>query len=201
MTTTIKAFSDTTRTGGTELVTRTNLAGNKVGLDINIEGSNLTLLNTEYTEAATDSTITGIVTMAENPSDRIYPIQADSKRSVYVHLRDHGLKSGQPIPTSPQGRNADWSHSSSSVTTSSSTIASSSATRGYLLVQNISDTSVFINLIGASAVVNQGIELKPKGGFYEAHIGLGGVPRLAVNAIHGGTGSKTVLVTTGSYTD
>jgi len=71
------------------------------------------------------------------------------------------------------------------------------ATRRYALFINDSDTVIYLNLGGASAV-NQGIRLNANGGSYEMSAQCGNLYTGAVNANHGGGAvDKLLLVTTG----
>lgn len=85
------------------------------------------------------------------------------------------------------------SHSTHSAGTSSGEAVSSNSDRRYLLLINDSDTDIYIKF-GASAVVSEGIRIGSAGGSYEASPRNGNLDIRAVNAIHGGTGSKTLLV-------
>lgn len=77
--------------------------------------------------------------------------------------------------------------------TSTAALAANTNRVGALLV-NDSDTTIYLKL-GAAAVVNQGIRLNANGGSLEMNAALGNLYSGAVNAIHGGVGSKVLLVT------
>lgn len=68
--------------------------------------------------------------------------------------------------------------------------------RVYVLLVNDSDTTIYIGL-GAAAVANQGIRINAEGGAYEMSKALGNLYTGAINAIHGGSGNKTLLVSEG----
>lgn len=87
-------------------------------------------------------------------------------------------------------------HTHPNATTSSGAMLAANADRNYALIQNDSDTVVYIK-IGAAAVVNQGIRLNANGGAYEMSAKNGNLSRLAINGIHAGVGNKAILVTEG----
>jgi len=87
-------------------------------------------------------------------------------------------------------------HTAVVVTTASGIALAANANRLYALLINDSDTVIYINL-GATAVANQGIRLNAGGGSYEMSKKLGNLYTGVINAIHGGTGDKTLLVTEG----
>lgn len=86
---------------------------------------------------------------------------------------------------------ANMIHTAVTIGNTSTSVLTSSATRKYLLLQNISDEDISISFTG-SAVVNTGIVIKANGGFYE----LPG-KFMTDQAITGicTSGSKTLLVT------
>jgi len=81
------------------------------------------------------------------------------------------------------------------VGTSSTLIVSAHASTKYVLIVNNSDTVIYIRLGGAAAL-NQGIRLNPNGGAYEISSTINKYAG-AIYGIHGGSGSKRVLVTHG----
>jgi len=83
-------------------------------------------------------------------------------------------------------------HTTATVTTATGVALAASGARRYALFINDSDTTVYL-MIAASAVANQGIRLNPNGGSYEMSGELGNLNAAAVNAIHAGTGNKTLL--------
>jgi len=87
-------------------------------------------------------------------------------------------------------------HTAVTVTTASGAALAANTSRKYALFINDSDTVIYLKL-GAAAVANQGIRLNAAGGSYEMTAPMGNLFTGAVNAIHGGTGNKTLLVTEG----
>jgi hypothetical protein len=81
--------------------------------------------------------------------------------------------------------------------TSSTAVLSANAKRRYVLIINDSDTTVYLSVDGANAAVNKGIRLNANGGSYEMTFPRGNVVFGAVNAIHGSTGNKVLLVNEG----
>lgn len=93
-------------------------------------------------------------------------------------------------------------HTVGSVSTASIIALSANANRRYALFINDSDTVIYLKL-GATAVANQGIRLNGGGTAsdrYEMTIGAGNLYTGAVHAIHGGSGTKILLVTEGTVT-
>jgi len=86
-------------------------------------------------------------------------------------------------------------HTSATAGTASSAMLAANLARKYALIQNDSDTVVYIAL-GADAVANKGIRLNISGGAYEMSPALGNLYTGAINAI--ASASKTVLVTEGT---
>lgn len=86
-------------------------------------------------------------------------------------------------------------HTAVAVTTASGAALAANGERSYLLLQNISNTDMFIKL-GVAAVASEGIKLAA-GDAYEMSPRFANLDTRAVNAIHAGTGSKTLLVSEG----
>lgn len=83
------------------------------------------------------------------------------------------------------------------VATTSTIALASNANRLYaLFVNNSDDTDIYL-MIGNDAVVGQGIRLNMGGGSYEVSKKLGNLTTAIVKAIHGGTGTKQLLVVEG----
>jgi hypothetical protein len=80
---------------------------------------------------------------------------------------------------------------SATVTTADQEIVAVNPNRRYLLVQNDSDTTVYLSLNGA-AVVGSGIRLNANGGSYE--VNFTNLYTGAVNAIHDGAGDKNMCI-------
>lgn len=104
----------------------------------------------------------------------------------------------QPVSVSSDASGAYTTptHTAVTVTTTSGQALAANANRIYALFQNDSDTAIYLK-IAATAVANQGIRLNANGGSYEMSLKAGNLNTGAVNAIHGGTGNKTLLVTEG----
>ena len=81
-------------------------------------------------------------------------------------------------------------------TVSTQALAAASGVK-YRQFINDSDTTVYLRL-GTSATVNQGIRLNANGGTYEMSREIGNLCSITVNCIHGGTGTKTLLVLEGT---
>lgn len=94
--------------------------------------------------------------------------------------------SGNGIYTAPIAVAAD-------VATTSTAILAANPNRLYLLSVNDSDTPIYISL-GGTAVVNQGLRLNQLGGALEMSQKEGNLYRGLINAIHGSTGTKRLLV-------
>lgn len=88
-------------------------------------------------------------------------------------------------------------HTAVNATTSTGQLIAANTSRKYLLIENDSDTVVYIKL-GAAAVLNQGIRINGSGGYYEMSSQFGNLYTGAVNVIHGGSGNKAVLLTEGT---
>ncbi len=84
-------------------------------------------------------------------------------------------------------------HDLVSVGTSTGELAAANANRTYLLLQNDSDTDIYIKF-GAAAVVGEGIRLNLGGGSLEISGGNGNLDTRVVNAICL-SASKDMLVT------
>lgn len=89
-------------------------------------------------------------------------------------------------------------HSAVNVTTASTQVVatiSSGRKRNLLILINDSDTTIYCNLAGGTAVANEGIRLNASGGSIFMDVS---VTYTAVNCIHGGTGNKVLLVSEGN---
>lgn len=87
-------------------------------------------------------------------------------------------------------------HTEHAVATTTAASIAANANRKYLLLVNDSDTVIYLGL-GTAAVLNKGIRLNALGGSYEMSFLLGNLFTGAVNAIHGGTGTKNLMMTEG----
>lgn len=87
-------------------------------------------------------------------------------------------------------------HSELPVTTSSQQALAANANRKYAALINDSDTVMYLKT-GAAAAVNEGIRINPNGGVYEMSSAIGNLYTGAINAIHGDTGTKNLLIMEG----
>lgn len=84
-------------------------------------------------------------------------------------------------------------HATASVATTAAQILAQDNAREYLLIQNTSDTAVYIKF-NEAAVAGEGVMLAP-GDAYEVYSALlGNSAANYVSAIHGGEGNKTLLI-------
>lgn len=88
---------------------------------------------------------------------------------------------------------ARFTHSTGSVTASSTTQLAANSARTFFFAINISDTDMYCKF-NAAAVLNEGIFLVKNGGYLLLDVQ---VSREVFNCIHGGVGSKTILLTEG----
>lgn len=84
-------------------------------------------------------------------------------------------------------------HTTAACATSTTTALAAQAFRTYALFVNDSDTDIYLK-IGADAVVNEGVRLNSGGGSLELSREFGNLSGSVVNCIHGGSGTKTLLV-------
>lgn len=87
-------------------------------------------------------------------------------------------------------------HTACSVATSTTECLDAEAARVYALLINDSDTAIYCK-VGADAAVNQGVRIDASGGSRTMSPGLYNNSNSAINCIHGGAGTKTLLVTEG----
>ena len=80
------------------------------------------------------------------------------------------------------------------VATTTTDVLAANASRKYLQLINDSDTTIYVSIDGGNAVLNTGTRLNANGGsaVWDTYIPVG-----TVKAIHGSTGTKTLLVTEG----
>lgn len=100
------------------------------------------------------------------------------------------------VPALAQSPQVNVSHSTVAVAITSTQVATANSARGFLLIVNDSDTSIYCK-VGVAAVVNEGIRINANGGSFEMSRSIRNLDIRAVNCIHGGTGTKTALVTEG----
>lgn len=86
-------------------------------------------------------------------------------------------------------------HTSAAIATTSTAVAAEFADREYALIINDSDVTVYLAL-DVAAVLNAGIRLDA-GSALEIGARFGNLDTRQINAIHAGTGTKTLLVTQG----
>jgi len=94
-------------------------------------------------------------------------------------------------------------HTSVACATTTTAVVALNTQRTFLLLENISDTAIDIK-IGAAAVASEGIRLMASGGNLLMDSRSPGALNEflmigAVNCIHAGAATKTLLVTEGSY--
>lgn len=89
---------------------------------------------------------------------------------------------------------ATQTHSTAAVGTASLTALAANENRKYALLINDSDTDIYL-CFGTPAVTHKGIRLNANGGAHE--ITALNLYKGIITAIHGGTGTKTLLVTEG----
>lgn len=87
-------------------------------------------------------------------------------------------------------------HTSVAVAATSTAAVVAKSTRTLLILENISDTNIDCKF-GAVAVASEGVRLYANGG---ALLVDKKYPTAAVNCIHAGSGTKTLLVTEGTQT-
>jgi len=88
-------------------------------------------------------------------------------------------------------------HAAVAVATDSTDVLAANAGRCYALLINDSDTDIYVKLDGSDAAVNEGIVVKADGGYYEMSGAFGNLTTAKITAIHGGSGTKRLLVTSG----
>jgi hypothetical protein len=85
-------------------------------------------------------------------------------------------------------------HTTVAVAVTSTVALAAKSNRTFVILENISDTNIDCS-IGATAVAGQGIRLYASGGSLLLDAKY---PTAAINCIHGGSGTKSLLVTEGS---
>jgi len=89
-------------------------------------------------------------------------------------------------------------HAAVSVGTESTDVLAEDAARCYALLVNDSDTDLYLALDGDDAALETGVVLKADGGHYEMSGAFGNLTTAKIAAIHGGAGTKRLLVTSGT---
>ncbi len=77
------------------------------------------------------------------------------------------------------------------INSTSTAVLAESPSRTILILQNDSDTTIYCNLSGGAAVAGQGVRLPASGGGIVLDVQP---PNSAVACIHGGSGTKNLLV-------
>lgn len=127
------------------------------------------------------------VAAGTNIIGKTVPVDADG---------DEKFTDANPASMKLTGRLTAITHSVLTVTTTSQQVLAANPDRKYAMLINDSDTVIYIK-IGAPAVVGEGIRLNPNGGSYEMSSAIGNLHTGAINAIHGGTGTKNLLIAEG----
>ena len=107
--------------------------------------------------------------------------------------REVPVSSTNPLPCVLNGSLANVTHTPIIVLTSTTVVLAANLNRKYLLIENDSDTTIYISY-GVAAANNQGVRLNANGGSHEFPAGL--IFTGAINAINS-SGSKNLLVTEG----
>jgi len=133
------------------------------------------------------------VVNSEVPAKVAYFEGADGQLYQKVSLvDDSGLPSGSSSGI------VTPAHTKVSVGVASTTVIAANTSRKSLLIVNDSDTTVYLNLAGDAAVLNEGVRLNSGGSSYEMSAGLGNLVTGAIAGIHGGSGTKLLLITEGT---
>lgn len=85
-------------------------------------------------------------------------------------------------------------HTAAAVTTSSTSVLAANNARKFLVLVNDSDETIYCSLDTTPAALNEGVRLNSAGGAVFFDIAT---PPNEIFCIHGGTGSKVLLVTEG----
>jgi len=87
-------------------------------------------------------------------------------------------------------------HSAAAIGIASTAVIAAEATRKSLLIINDSDKVIYLNAMGAPAVLNTGIRLNAAGGSFEMNLSAGNLSTAAINGI-AATAGGILLVTQG----
>ena len=87
-----------------------------------------------------------------------------------------------------------FTHIAEDIAITSTQVIAENHQRVWLLLVNDSDETIYVKF-GAAAVLNEGIRLNAEGGSLEISYETGFIDGRAVNAIHGGSGTKRLLAT------
>jgi hypothetical protein len=114
-----------------------------------------------------------------------------------VSQGDAGVQAWLVSEASGTGHYDVPAHTAVNITVSTGVALASNTARRYACFINDSDAVIYLAL-GTAAALHLGIRLEANGGRYEMSAKLGNLYTGAVNAIHGSTGNKALLVTEGS---
>lgn len=111
---------------------------------------------TEYTEGATDASITGVAAMAEGPSDTLTPIQVDASKNLKVAIQGTPTVSVSGVATeSTLAAQSSFDHGSkSSVGTSAVQITTTSIVAKKGVTVKAANANTGIIYVGNSDVTN-----------------------------------------------
>jgi hypothetical protein len=152
---------------------RFNIADSSLTDALKATATEATLDNIAGKDFATQATLNTLKTDLESSQDASKNLKVSNINGIYT------------TPT----------HAAVSVGTSSAQALAANANRKYALLQNDSDTDMYISL-GASAALHQGVLLKASGGFYEMSEPAGNLYRGLVNVISTASG-KNIMITEG----
>ncbi len=106
----------------------------------------------------------------------------------------HAIVHGHVVPL---GAGTTYTHSTVAVGTTSTLLVAAHPDRVALVLQNISTVDIWLNLTGAAATAQAGVQL-PSGGTLSMCMADFDLTRTAIYAIHAGTGTHNVLVSEGT---
>ena len=89
-----------------------------------------------------------------------------------------------------------YAHTAPTAAVTSGAALAANVARKFAMIINDSDTTVYLK-VGAAAVLNEGIRINANGGSYTMSEAEGNLDTRAINSIHGGAGTKVLLVTEG----
>ena len=98
--------------------------------------------------------------------------------------------------TGDSGDNITIHQSRVDVAATSTAVIAASSNRKYIIFVNDSDTVMYLSFGGAAGLYT-GVRVNANGGSYEMGLGFGNNFTGAVYAIHGGTGTKRLLINEG----
>lgn len=110
--------------------------------------------------------------------------------SVVLPVNGDAITVGHEVPTA-------WTQTAVSFGSAGTQVLAANADRLCVLLQNDSDTVMYLDWANGTHAVNQGVRLNASGGQLEMDLSSNFFYRGAINAIHAGSGDKTLLVTEG----